>query len=900
MRTLFLPGLWVWLLTTSAGAATVPTGFTDTVYSSADLGPATGMAWAPDGSGRLFIPLKTGAVRVVRLEKGAFVAQPGKPTAPLSEEFAREPNVFTNSECGLIGMAFDPNYVVNRYVYFFVTVSAAEQRIVRYTDTGSVGTARTEVVVGLPTRGVNHDGGGLGLGPDGKLYWSIGDNGNGSGVDADLTSLAAKVGRANLDGTPVNDNPFFDGVGPNNEYIWARGLRNPFTFTFQPNTGLLWINTVGDGYEQIFVVRRGDHAGYNDYENNQPAGYITPVVKYRTNGFDTRDVTATGASRTSGVATFTTTAKHLFRKGEKLVIAGVANASFNGTFYVSRLVSDTAFEVIQPGADATSGGGTATTDSLGGSITGGTFYDATLFPADYRGNFLFGDYNSGQLTRVRLASDNSVSQVDGWGTGFSSSVDLSVGPDGALYGMSYVGGTLHRIAPQTPGQRLVVSGLNLRVVEGGMASFTVQLAQAPVAEVSVSVARTAGDSDVSVVGASSFTFTAANWNVPHEVRLEAAVDADTTADTASFTVSAAGLEPEVVTATTIDNNGPRLVLSTASLDVPEGGSATFTVALSQAPAVGTTIRVNVARTAGDVDLAVTNTTPLVFTSSTWNVPQTVTVTAAQDADPDDGVATFTVAAPGVDARTLVATERDDEPLAPVFTSTPPSRAVVGAPLVYDVEARARPAAQYSLLSSVPGMTMDATTGVLSWTPTTAGSVNVSVKAANGTAPDAQQDFTLTVAVDAPPRASLTRPTEGERVSGAMGEFFGDCVDDVGCPSGRFSVDGRLEYTDRNAGNHFHFGGEHNRWDTTGLSPGGHRVRFEVEDTAGQTGAAEVTVCVGEGDCSLSSADAGTNPEPPPPDDSGCDCGATAVGPLAWLALSALLARRRRTHEPGSR
>ncbi|MBJ6761422.1 PQQ-dependent sugar dehydrogenase [Myxococcaceae bacterium JPH2] len=899
MRTLFLSGLWVWWLTTSAWAATVPTGFTDTVYSSPDLGPATGMAWAPDGSGRLFITLKGGTVRVVRLEEGAFVAQPGKPSAPASELFATETPIFTNSECGLIGMAFDPNYVVNRYVYFFVTVTSSEQRIVRYTDTGTIGTARTEVVVGLPTRGVNHDGGGLGFGPDGKLYWSIGDNGNGTGVDADLTSLAAKVGRANLDGTPVNDNPYFDGVGPNNEYIWARGLRNPFTFTFQPSTGLLWVDTVGDGYEQIFVVRRGDHAGYNDYENNQPAGYITPVVKYRTNGVDTRTFTATGASRASGVATFTTTAKHLFRKGEKLVIDGVTDPSFNGTFYVSRLVSDTAFEVLQPGANATSGGGSATTESLGGSITGGTFYDATLFPADYRGNFLFGDYNSGQLTRVQLAGDNSVSQVDGWGTGFSSSVDLSVGPDGALYGMSYVGGTLHRIAPKLMGQKLVVSGLNLRVVEGGMASFTVQLAQAPTADVSVSVARTAGDSDLSVVGATSFTFTAANWNVPQEVRLAAAVDADTNADAASFTVSAAGLSPEVVTATSIDNNGPRLVLSTTALDVPEGGSATFTVALSQAPAAGTTIRVNVARTAGDVDLAVANSTPLAFTPSNWSVPQTVTVTAAQDADPDDGVATFTVAAPGVDARALVATERDDEPLAPVITSTPPARAVVGTPLVYDVDARARPAPQYSLLSSVPGMTLDATTGVLSWTPTTAGTVDVSVKVANGVAPDARQDFTLTVAMDAAPRAVLTRPTEGERVSGTMGEFFGDCVDDVGCPSGRFYVDGRLEYTDRNAGNHFHFGGEHNRWDTTGLSPGGHRVRFEVEDTSGQTGAAEVTVCMGDGDCSLAT-DAGTDPGPPPPDDSGCDCGATAVGPLAWLALSSLLARRRRTDDPGPR
>ena len=107
-----------------------------------------------------------------------------------------------------------------------------------------------------------------------------------------MTSLAAKVGRANVDGTVPSDNPFFDGTGPNNDYIFARGFRNPFTMTFQPTTGLLWLNVVGTSYEQIFAVRAGDHGGYNDYENNQPDGYITPIIKYRTNGTDSRTVTS--------------------------------------------------------------------------------------------------------------------------------------------------------------------------------------------------------------------------------------------------------------------------------------------------------------------------------------------------------------------------------------------------------------------------------------------------------------------------------------------------------------------------------------------------------------------------------------------------------------------------------
>ena len=317
--------------------ATVPTGFEETSYTSSVLTPATGLAWAPDGSGRLFLLNKNGQVRVATMREGELVKQG---TTLATTVFATE-TVHTNSECGLIGIAFDPNYAVNRYVYLFVTATASKQQILRYTDANSVGTSRTVLIDNLPTAGNNHDGGALGFGPDGKLYWAIGDLGSGTGVDADLTSLAAKIGRANPDGSPANDNPFNDGVGPNNEYIWARGFRNPFTFTFQPGTGTLWVNTVGTGYEQIFTPAKRDHAGYDDYENNQPAGFLTPVIKYRTNGTDTRNLTASGAERNGGTVTFTTTGAHRFRKGEKITVAGVGDASFNGDVYVASTPSDT-------------------------------------------------------------------------------------------------------------------------------------------------------------------------------------------------------------------------------------------------------------------------------------------------------------------------------------------------------------------------------------------------------------------------------------------------------------------------------------------------------------------------------------------------------------------------------
>lgn len=237
------------------------------------------------------------------VEQGKLVTTPFATIAP----------IFLNSECGAIGLAFDPNFVDNGYVYVFVTVSATEQNIIRYTAVGNVGTEKTLIVGGLPTVGANHDGGALGFGPDGKLYWAIGDNGNRSGADQDLASLAAKVGRANRDGSVPSDNPFFDGAGPNNDYTWARGFRNPFTMQFQPATGQLWLNVVGAGIEQIFTPAAGDHGGWDNYGSNQPAVFLLPVISYYTDDAPIFTVSPTGAVRAGGVVTITTTKEHRLR-----------------------------------------------------------------------------------------------------------------------------------------------------------------------------------------------------------------------------------------------------------------------------------------------------------------------------------------------------------------------------------------------------------------------------------------------------------------------------------------------------------------------------------------------------------------------------------------------------------
>ena len=498
------------------------------------------MAWAPDGSGRLFITQKGGIVWIVNF---------GPPPTLAPTPFATITPITTSSECGLLGVAFDPDFMNNSYVYFFVTVSSSEQQIIRYTDSGGVGIGKTTIVSGLPTIGANHDGGAVVIGRDGKLYWGIGDNGNSVGIDNDLTLLGSKIGRANRDGSIPVDNPFNDGAGPNNDRIFARGFRNPFTATFQPSTGTLWVDVAGDLYEQIFATAAGEHAGYNDFENNQPAPgppnfYITPKIKYRTNSTDTRSIVAgTGASRSGNVATFTTTATHLFRQGEKIAIAGVADASFNGAVFVASTPTATTFTAAQAGPDATSGGGTAQTQNQGGAVTGGVFYDSTGAPAAYRGNFFYNDYNSGRMMRAVVGPGTTVQSVDYFATGNTNAIDVSVGPDGALY---YVGHTttIRRAVYNHVAQEIIVSPGHVWLDEGGKSTVMVRLAIAPASNVTVTTARTSGSSAFDVLSGASLTFTPSNFAVPQAVTVRSDVVSGT--DAATFSVSSSGLTTQLV------------------------------------------------------------------------------------------------------------------------------------------------------------------------------------------------------------------------------------------------------------------------------------------------------------------------------------------------------------------
>lgn len=175
---------------------------------------AVRLAFAPDG--RLFYnELRTGNVRL--LQNGALQAQPFVSL-----------NVETAGERGLLGIALDPEFAANGFVYLYYSDPAGVHRLVRYRDAGGVGTDATVLVDNLPSTS-NHNGGNIGFGGDGKLYLSIGDNQDPANAQ-DENSVSGKILRFNADGSIPADNPF--GAG---NPVFALGLRNSFDFTFHPN-----------------------------------------------------------------------------------------------------------------------------------------------------------------------------------------------------------------------------------------------------------------------------------------------------------------------------------------------------------------------------------------------------------------------------------------------------------------------------------------------------------------------------------------------------------------------------------------------------------------------------------------------------------------------------------------
>jgi len=254
----------------SQAATVLDSGFTDTTVVTGVSNP-TAMAFAPDG--RLFVTLQTGQLRVVK--NGALL-----PQAFLTV------SVDSAGERGLLGLAFDPSFATNQFVYVYYTTTAngTHNRISRFRANGDVvATGSETVLVDLPTlsSATNHNGGALHFGNDGKLYVAVGDNATGSNAQS-MTTPFGKVLRFNPDGSIPTDNPFFGSTSGINRAIWALGLRNPFTFDVRRTTGAILINDVGNSaWEEVDVGGAGRNYGWPTTEGaTTNPSFTSPLFTY--------------------------------------------------------------------------------------------------------------------------------------------------------------------------------------------------------------------------------------------------------------------------------------------------------------------------------------------------------------------------------------------------------------------------------------------------------------------------------------------------------------------------------------------------------------------------------------------------------------------------------------------
>ncbi len=257
-------------------AQTFPSGFARVQVGSAISSP-TVMAFAPDG--RIFVAQQGGALRVIK--NNALLATPFVSLT-----------VNSNGERGLIGIALDPDFATNNFIYLYYTTNTApiHNRIVRYTANGDVAAAGSEqLILDLDnlSGATNHNGGALGFGLDGRLYVAIGDNATGSHAQ-NLDTYHGKLLRINKDGSAPTDNPFFAaGATEQRKRVWAYGLRNPYTFSIQPVTGKIYVNDVGQSaVEEINdATVGGRNFGWPTAEGTSTnPNFTNPVFLYNHSG----------------------------------------------------------------------------------------------------------------------------------------------------------------------------------------------------------------------------------------------------------------------------------------------------------------------------------------------------------------------------------------------------------------------------------------------------------------------------------------------------------------------------------------------------------------------------------------------------------------------------------------
>jgi glucose/arabinose dehydrogenase len=223
----------------------------------------------------MFVTERAGRIRIVK--DGALQPEPWM-TLQVAEV----------SEAGLLGLAIDPNFAQNRYVYVAYTYRSGARlvnRLARLREDPSSGKGVADKVLIDNVPGANnHDGGRVKFGPDGKLYWTMGDAQNMASAQ-NQGSLNGKILRLNPDGSVPTDNPF------PNSYVYSFGHRNPQGLAWQPGTGRLYETEHGPSGEkgccrdEVNFIEAGKNYGWPTVtgSDTQP-GMFPPVIHSGDNG----------------------------------------------------------------------------------------------------------------------------------------------------------------------------------------------------------------------------------------------------------------------------------------------------------------------------------------------------------------------------------------------------------------------------------------------------------------------------------------------------------------------------------------------------------------------------------------------------------------------------------------
>ena len=384
----------------AAAQFTLPTDFLDEQVRGG-LSVPVGMGFLPDG--RLFV-VEQFSAKVRLLVNGALAAV---------DPVVIVPNVYApGGELGLLGIAVDPGWPARPYIYVHYDHTGNHIYISRYTVGGDLTftgngaltvdpATRYDILTDLPDDQTNHNGGTLRFGPDGKLYDSLGDDGSGCPA-MDLTVLVGKILRLDVSQLPAGgggppakslitpaDNPFVANVNANAKLVAHSGLRNPFRFSIDSQTGALAIGDVGEvdreevdyvttlGRNFEWPVREGDIAGPWSCPGADLTYFTEPIYAY--------------------------------------------------SHSVGRAV-------------------------IGGPIYHRPVGPSGHFPSEYEGDIFFSDFYSNWLRRLKQTGSTwglvpRPGQTSDWGTGPNPSSMISdwlTGPDGALY-YCHITGEIRRI-----------------------------------------------------------------------------------------------------------------------------------------------------------------------------------------------------------------------------------------------------------------------------------------------------------------------------------------------------------------------------------------------------------------------------------------------------------------------